>query len=128
MPQFTAKSRERLATCEPAIQLVFNEVIKERACIVICGARTLAEQQAAFRGGFSKLDGIKKKSRHQVSKEQPLSRAIDALPAPLNWNDAKGHKEFADFVLAKARELNVNLIWGGNWKSFPDRPHFELAN
>ena len=127
MPQFTAKSLERLKTCDHQIQLVFNEVIKERACIVICGARTLAEQQAAFKGGFSKLDGINKKSKHQVSKEQPLSQAIDALPAPLNWNDTKGHADFANLVLKKAAELNVKLIWGGNWKTFKDRPHYELA-
>ena len=127
MPQFTAKSLERLKTCDHQIQLVFNEVIKERACIVICGARTLEEQQAAFKGGFSKLDGVNKKSKHQVSKDQPLSRAIDALPAPLNWNDAKGHTDFANFVLKKAAELNVNLVWGGNWKTFKDRPHYELA-
>lgn len=134
MTQFTAKSLERLKTCEYQIQMIFNEVIKERACIVICGARTLAEQQAAFKGGFSKLDGINKKSKHQVSKEQPLSRAIDVLPAKsvrgrltLDWNDVKEHTDFANFVLKKAAELNVKLIWGGNWKTFKDRPHYELA-
>lgn len=126
MPQFTSQSLARLKTCDPQIQMVFNEVIKERACIVICGARTLAEQQAAFKGGFSKLDGVNKKSKHQVSKEQPLSQAIDALPTPLDWNDSKGHTDFANFVLKKAAELNVALEWGGNWQTFKDRPHFQL--
>lgn len=133
MPQFSAKSLERLKTCDHQIQMVFNEVIKERECIVICGARTLAEQQAAFKGGFSKLDGINKKSKHQVSKEQPLSLAIDVLPPKrvngkitIDWNDVKGHTDFANFVLKKAAELNVKLVWGGNWKTFKDRPHYQL--
>ena len=104
-----------------------NEVVKDRNCVIICGARTQEEQQAAFRGGFSKIDGIKKKSKHQISKDRPKSLAVDVLPLPLDWNDSKGHTEFASFVLKKAEELNVNLVWGGSWKAIIDRPHFELA-
>jgi peptidoglycan L-alanyl-D-glutamate endopeptidase CwlK len=25
-----------------------------------------------------------------------------------------------------ARELSVAIVWGGDWKTFPDGPHFEL--
>jgi peptidoglycan LD-endopeptidase CwlK len=25
-----------------------------------------------------------------------------------------------------AEELDVAIVWGGDWKSFPDGPHFEL--
>ena len=125
--QFSKTSAARLATCDERIQLVMNAVIKERDCTIICGARTLEDQQKAFAGGFSKIDGVKKKSMHQIGKDRPKSFAVDTLPSPIKWDDVKGHTEFATFVLAKAKELNVNLVWGGNWKSFSDRPHFELA-
>lgn len=128
MPNFSKTSKARLATCHPDIQRLWNEIIKEKDCIVICGARTLEEQQKAFAEGFSKLDGLNKKSKHQVSKEKPLSTAIDSLPYPLDWNDIKGHTEFAQFVLAKATSLGIELEWGGSWKSFKDRPHFQLKN
>jgi len=26
-----------------------------------------------------------------------------------------------------AEELNVDMDWGGDWKSFPDGPHYQLA-
>jgi peptidoglycan L-alanyl-D-glutamate endopeptidase CwlK len=26
-----------------------------------------------------------------------------------------------------AEELEVDLEWGGDWKSFPDGPHFQLG-
>lgn len=126
MPSFSKRSAERLATCHPDLQKIFNEVIKTNDCTIICGARTLAEQQAAFKGGFSKLDGIKKKSKHQISKEQPLSLAVDVLPFPINWNDKKGHDEFAKIVKAVANRLGVKIKWGGDFKSFSDKPHWEL--
>ena len=127
MPQFSKTSAARLATCHPDLQKLFNEVIKTRDCTIICGARTLAEQQAAYAGGHSKLDGIKKKSMHQVSKEQPLSLAVDVLPFPLNWTDELGHFKFAAFVLETASKMGIKLEWGGNWQSFVDRPHYQLS-
>jgi hypothetical protein len=128
MPSFSKTSKARLATCHPDIQKLWNEIIKEKDCIIICGARTLEDQQKAFAEGFSKIDGVTKKSEHQVSKEKPLSTAIDSLPYPIDWNDVKGHTEFARFVLAKAKSLNIGLEWGGDWKTFKDRPHFQLKN
>lgn len=126
MPSFSKKSKEKLETCIPQLQQLFNEVIKERDCIIICGARSLEDQQKAFKGGFSKTDGVIKKSNHQVDKENPLSRAVDVLPYPIKWNDTKGHKEFADYVFKIAHKLEINIQWGGLWKTFKDYPHWEI--
>ena len=125
--KFSKASYAKLITCDYRLQIVFNAVIKEKDCTIICGARTQEEQQKAFAGGFSKIDGVTKKSMHQIGDGRPKSLAIDVLPCPIKWDDIKGHTEFAEFVLKKAKELNVNLVWGGNWKTFKDRPHFELA-
>lgn len=127
MPQFSRQSKKKLETCHADLQRLCNELIKEIDFIIICGARTLEDQQKAYNEGFSKIDGIKKKSMHQISKDRPKSLAVDMLPYPLNWNDAKGHKEFADKVLKKAADLGIKIVWGGNWKTFKDRPHFELS-
>ena len=126
MPQFSKASVAKLATSHPDLQKIFNDIIKTRDCVIICGARTLEEQQKAFAGGFSKLDGIKKKSKHQISKEQPLSLAVDALPYPIKWDDKKGHEDFARAVKATAEHYKIKIRWGGDFKSFEDRPHFEL--
>jgi peptidoglycan L-alanyl-D-glutamate endopeptidase CwlK len=126
MAKFSKTSAAKLATCHPDLQKIFNDIIKTRDCVIICGARTLEEQQKAFAGGFSKLDGIKKKSKHQVSKEQTLSLAVDVLPYPIDWNDKKGHEDFARAVKATAGHYGIKIKWGGDFKSFSDRPHFEL--
>jgi peptidoglycan L-alanyl-D-glutamate endopeptidase CwlK len=126
MPKFSKASAAKLATCHPELQRLFNEVIKTHDCAIICGARTLEEQQKAFKGGFSKLDGIKKKSKHQISKEQPLSLAVDVLPCPIKWDDRSGHEIFARAVKVHAENLKIKVKWGGDFKSFSDRPHWEL--
>jgi hypothetical protein len=126
MPKFSKSSASKLATCHPDLQKIFNDIIKTRDCTIICGARTLEDQQKAFNGGFSKIDGIKKKSMHQVSEQRPLSLAVDALPYPIDWNDKKGHEEFARIVKYTASIYRIRISWGGDWVNFKDRPHFEL--
>ena len=126
MPKFSKASAAKLATCHPDLQKIFNDIITLRDCTIICGARTLEEQQKAFAGGFSKRDGIKKKSKHQISKDQPLSLAVDVLPYPINWNDTKSHEEFARAVKVTAEHYKIKIAWGGDFKNFADRAHFEL--
>jgi peptidoglycan L-alanyl-D-glutamate endopeptidase CwlK len=125
MPKFSKASAAKLTTCHPDLQKLFNEVIKEKDCVIICGARTLEDQQKAFKGGFSKLDGVIKKSKHQISKEQPLSLAVDVLPYPIKWDDKLGHTIFSDYVKFIAKKLGIKITWGGDWK-FVDRPHYQL--
>ena len=127
MPKFSKASAEKLATCHHDLQKIFNDIIQTRDCTIICGARTLEEQKKAFAGGFSKIDGVKKKSKHQISKEQPLSLAVDVLPYPIKWDDKKGHEDFARAVKATAQHYGIKIVWGGDFKKFSDRPHFELA-
>lgn len=127
MPKFSKASAAKLATCHPDLQRLFNEIIKTRDCTIICGARTLEDQQKAYAGGFSKIDGIKKKSKHQVSKEQPLSFAVDVLPYPIDWNDRKGHDNFALAVKVTAEHLKIKVRWGGDFKGFRDAPHWETV-
>ena len=124
MPKFSKQSTARLATCHPDLQKLFNEVIKDFDCVIICGARTLEEQQAAFKGGFSKLDGINKKGKHQVSKDKPLSDAVDVCPFPIDWNNINRFKDLSKVVFKKAQELGLKITWGGSWK-MKDYPHWE---
>jgi len=126
MRKFTKQSAKKLATCHPDLQKIFNDIIITHDCTIICGARTLEDQQKAYEGGFSKFDGIVKKSKHQISKEQPLSLAVDVLPSPLKWDDVAGHNNFAMAVKAAAAHHKIKIIWGGDWK-MRDNPHWELA-
>lgn len=135
MPQFSSSSQNKLNTCHPDIVRLMNEVIKHYDCIILCGSRSDYDQKKAFAEGKSKIDGVKVKSKHQVDRENPLSRAVDVAPSPLDWNDTKRFYHFAGRVQGIALGLGINIRWGGDWDSdndfkdntFNDLPHFELA-
>ena len=118
-------SKSRLSSCDGRIQLVINEAIKTSPIDfgVAEGNRTLENQQKYYNEGKSKLDGINKKSKHQSNP----SLAIDlyAYDKGAKW-DKKSLTLLAGHILGTANRLNIKLIWGGDWVSFIDLPHFEL--
>ena len=98
--------------------------ISEQDFFVNEGLRSTAKQQEYYKAGASQLDGINKKSKHQ------LGRAIDVYY--VGWkntdkvNDPRWEKVYKAFRTA-AENLHINIIFGANWKTFKDNPHIELA-
>ena len=128
MPSFGKTSKERLATCDPILQEVFNEVIKYIDCSVLEGTRSEATQNKYYDEGKSKF-------RFPSSKHNSLpSRAADVTPWPVDWDDRERQTLFAGFVLGVARGMGYTLRWGGDWdidwqvndNKFDDFPHFEV--
>lgn len=129
MPSFSKKSKDKLSTCHPKLQKVFNEVIKTIDCTIIEGIRTKETQEEYVRTGRSK-------TMNSYHLEQPdgFSHAVDVAPYPIDWSDKARFALFAGYVLRVAEEMNVDLTWGGDWDgdwkvkehSFFDGPHFQL--
>ena len=144
MPSFGSKSRERLETCHPDLQTLFNAVIEVVDCSVTCGYRNKEDQEKAFDSGNSKVhfpDG-----KHNSNP----STAVDVYPYPISFKDKDLSRFFwfAGWVLAKAGilrnvgEITHKIKWGGNWKGLDngkidftynkrtdvldDLPHYEL--
>lgn len=130
MTAFGKASQEKLATCDPRLQKVFNEVIKHFDCTVIEGHRGEAAQNKAFAEGKSKL------KYPQGKHNKTPSLAADVLPYPIDWNDTNRMRYFAGFVVGIAATMGIKLRWGGDWNqntelkdnSFNDLPHFELVD
>ena len=131
MFKFSQSSIKRLNTVDSKLQLLANEVLKITPYdfAITEGLRTLERQQKLFKQNTSnkiitKCDGIKNKSKHQLGK------AIDIMVYDEHgagtWEE-KYYKEVALIFKQKAKELNINISWGGDWKSFKDYPHFELV-
>lgn len=138
MFKFSKRSKDNLVTADEKLQLLFNEVIKEIDCTIICGHRTPEEQFELFKKGRERLDGwwtvidkskvvtnvdgTTKKSRHNYYP----SKAVDVVPYPLDWNDIDSFKILASVVKRKAIDLGIDVEWGGDWKSFKDYPHWQI--
>ena len=130
MPRFGKRSKERLATCHPKLQEVFNEVIKFVDCSVLEGHRSGERQDKLFEEGKTKVKYPN--GRHNANP----SNAVDVAPYPIDWDDRERFHLFAGFVLGMAYSMDISLRWGGDWNQnfevddnqFDDFPHFELIN
>ena len=128
MPRFGKRSKERLKSCEPDLQMVFNEVIKHVDCSILEGHRDKERQNQLYDEGKTKV--LYPKGRHNAFP----SKAVDVVPYPVNWEDRERMTLFAGFVIGVANQMGIKLRWGGDWDQdfevqdnmFDDFPHFEL--
>lgn len=61
-------------------------------------------------------------SRHITGHAVDLGAWVDE---EVRW-DWPLYYKIAEAMKAAAAELNVPIIWGGDWRTFKDGPHFEL--
>ncbi len=130
MPKFSERSWSILRTCDPQLQQLFISVVNNFDCIIACGHRTEDLQNDLFRRGLSQLEWPNGKHN------QIPSKAVDAYPWPIDWQDRDRFHYFAGFVMGKANHLGYKLRWGGDWdldwqtrdNIFDDLGHFELVD
>ena len=117
MPKYSQRSRLKLLTCDLRLQAIFNEVIKTHDCTILDGHRGEDEQNTAYERGLSKL-------RYPMSSHNRIpSCACDVAPFPIDWTDLDGFRTFAKEVKRIAKDLDVNVEWGGDWTTLVDMPH-----
>jgi|TARA_B110000881_G_C18568207_1_gene514005 peptidoglycan L-alanyl-D-glutamate endopeptidase CwlK len=83
---------------------------------VIEGIRNVSRQRELYKAGKSTTMN----SRHITG------HAVDMVPWPVDWEDLERFETMAKAMKSAAEELEIPIVWGGDWKSFYDAPHFEL--
>jgi len=115
-----ARSRERLKGVHPDLVAVIERAAQlGPAFIVTEGMRTAERQRQLVAAGASRTMN----SRHLTGHAVDLAALVDGK---VRWDWPLYHK-LAASVKQAAAERNVAIVWGGDWKTFPDGPHFELA-
>jgi peptidoglycan L-alanyl-D-glutamate endopeptidase CwlK len=122
MPEFSQKSLNILNQSYEDLIKLFKEVIKEYDCTIICAYRGQADQEAAYNAGMS----------HAHFKQSPHNfipaLAVDVVPYPTLWSDKNKLRELSEVVKKKANELDINIVWGGDFEGFEDMPHYQLRD
>jgi len=140
MPSYSNRSLSKLKGCRDDLITLFEEVIKEYDNSILEGPRTTERQQELFYQGKSKLDGITKISKHQITECRDKSMAVDSAPWPIDWNDLNRFYHYVGYVKGVADRLYhegrmaYKIRCGADWdgdnsfkdQSFHDLPHFEL--
>ena len=108
------KVAERAARDNPGL-FAFNPKTKT--------IRTEAEQREMVKKGWSKT----MKSKHREGK------ALDLVPINPETREAdpdyqEGYSKISDAMRKAAEQEGIkDLKWGGDWKSFVDKPHWEVS-
>ena len=128
MKQWDARSLRNLQGIHPDLRKVMDRALQEApfAFIVTEGLRTKERQKELVRVGASKTLN----SRHITG------HAIDLVPFVDIDKDGRVETEemyswplyykLAPVIKAAAAKEEVAIVWGGDWKSFKDGPHWEL--
>lgn len=91
--------------------------------IVIAGLRTVVAEAKNVADGASQT----MHSRHLPDK-QGLGCAIDVMAdnnGAADWQ-AEDYKPIADSMFSAAKQLDLVVEWGGDWKTLKDWGHFQL--
>jgi peptidoglycan L-alanyl-D-glutamate endopeptidase CwlK len=114
------RSKDRLKGVHPDLVKVIEEAIKESPLdfSISEGLRTKERQKVLFDSGKSQTMN----SRHITGHAIDFAVIKDG---EVTW-DFKYYQLVADHIKKVAKELNVPIMWGGDWVSFKDGPHVEL--
>jgi len=112
------RSLQNLSGVHPDMVAVVKRAIEisEQDFSVIEGIRNINRQRELYKAGKSTTMN----SRHITG------HAVDMVPWPVDWNDLERFEVVAEAMKTAAEELDIPIVWGGDWKSFYDAPHFEL--
>lgn len=121
MRKWSKRSLDSLRGIHPDLRRVMDRALQESPLdfTVIEGLRSVERQKQLVAQGASKTMN----SRHITG------HAVDLMPT---GPDGKGsfdwglYHQLAPAVKQAAKAEGVAIVWGGDWKSFRDGPHFEL--
>lgn len=114
------RSKMRLEGVHPDLVRVVERAIEISTVdfTVLEGLRTPERQRTLRDSGASQTLN----SRHITGHAVDLGAWVDEQ---VDWSWPLCHKIAAAMKTA-AKELNVPIVWGGDWRKFKDGPHFEL--
>ena len=115
-----ARSIERLQGVHPDLVRVVHRAITLTPVdfTVLEGLRSPERQKTLVASGASQTLN----SRHITGHAVDLGAWVDNQ---VDWSWPL-YTKIANAMKAAANELGISIVWGGDWKTFKDGPHFEL--
>jgi len=118
--RLSSRSRARLVGVHPALIDVVEAAITRTPVdfMITEGLRTAERQAVLVKAGASRTT----RSRHLTGHAVDVAALVEGR---VRW-DWPLYGRIAEAFKAAALELKAPLIWGGDWKTLRDGPHFEL--
>lgn len=118
--KFGLRSLMRLRGIHPDLRKVMDRAIATTHIdfTILQGLRTLEEQKKLMKMGATRT----MRSRHLTGHAVDIGALVSGK---VRW-DWPLYSELAKIVKKAAKDVNVPIEWGGDWKTFKDGPHFQL--
>lgn len=115
------RSKTRLQGVHPDLVKVVERAIQITLVdfTVLEGLRDPMRQKKLVEAGSSQTLN----SRHITGHAVDLGAWVDDQ---VDWSWPL-YAQIATAMKTAAKELNVPIVWGGDWRTFKDGPHFELS-
>lgn len=127
--RFDKRSESNIITLTPKSQIAarrFLDIMKNNGkdVRIISGTRTYAEQDALYRKGRNgnRENKVTNAKGGQSNHNFGIAWDIGLFEDGKYITDIKKYKQLSPLVIPHISELE----WGGDWKSFPDFPHYQL--
>ena len=120
--KLSQRSLDRLKGVDANLVKVVKRAIQisQYDFMVVEGLRSKETQAEYVKKGVSKTMNSYHLTGHAVDLAPLENGAID-------WNNKKGQFDaVAKAMKQAAKELNVQIEWGGDWVRFVDKPHFQV--
>lgn len=118
--KLSTRSKQRLTGVHPDLVRVVNRALElsEIDFAILEGLRTKERQVELFKAGASQTMN----SRHITGHAVDLGAYVGGS---VRW-DWPLYTKLGQAMKKAAAELDIPIIWGGDWVSLRDGPHFEL--
>jgi len=128
MRQWDARSLRNLQGVHPDLRKVMDRALQEApfAFIVTEGLRTKERQKELVRIGASKTLNSRHITGHAVDLVPYVDIDKDGRVEVEEMYSWPLYHKLAPVIKAAAAKEGVAVVWGGDWRSFKDGPHFEL--
>lgn len=129
--KYQAMTEENLRQVHPdLIKIVRKAQEKGLLFVVTSGLRSQQAQHKLYKKKATPIDGMSKKSKHQL-QEDGFAHAIDLAPWPIDWKNIQSFVDLKDELeaivtsLIRQKEITHAVLWGGSWQEFG---HYELVS
>jgi peptidoglycan L-alanyl-D-glutamate endopeptidase CwlK len=126
MAALLPRDRARLAGVHRDLVRVVERARRAVPFIVTEGVRSRERQARLVAIGASRTMNSRHLTGHAVDLAYWLDDGDDAVEqGEIRW-DWPLYEQLGAAMKAAAKPLGVPIVWGGDWASFRDGPHFEL--
>lgn len=128
MRSYSKRSLDNLQGVHPDLRRVVDRALQDSPhdFVVVEGLRTLERQKELKRIGASTTLNSRHITGHAVDIYAWVDMNLDGKVVFTEMSNPRLLTAIAKAMKAAAVAENVPIVWGGDWRTFKDMPHFEL--